>query len=1339
MTIGKAMESITLAKLNSNSFEKIVRTLAIKQMGTAGTVFPMGPDGARDFSFKGKVQGYESQGWDGYLVLQAKFRSSPKGGSSDISWLTQQLDRELLKYQKPDSPTTTPKYYIIATNINLSGADSKDGKGKIKKSGLTKISEHLDTWKAKLGIEDFDIWSSEKIETLISLHPEIRTTYSAWLTPGDIIEKLLSNLSKNEEKLSYALKISLLHLLRRDKNVRLKDAGSVSDDQIRSSQVFIDLPTSVATASNRASNTFNFAAEIIERSKGLFCPTEDGSENLNIPKDPPNKYVLLGGPGQGKSTASLYLTQLFRASLLKEDSTLTIDNTTQQLINETLERAHEEGITNNLPPRYPFCISLPQFADKISEAITKKQKKPSILSFITDEISNISETDVSVADLRAWISSFPWIIILDGLDEVPPSGERTAVINAIHDFTSETQILKSDIIFLTTSRPQGYNSDLDPTQWTHWALQDLDPPKAISYAKLLAKAYYKDDPDRQIKIIQQLEQSISNPTTHRLMRSPLQVTILHMIVDTGGGIPTSRWNLFSEYFEILKKREKTKGGETQKILDKNSPHIGPIHQRCGLVLHIDAESAGQATSHLDKDRFSSLICGYLNSEDFTAADIKERIEELVELSLNRLVLLSSREEGKITFDVRSLQEFMAASALTASSHQIIESRLLHLAGKSHWQHVFTIAASRCFSEDNLHFMRSAITNIPRQLDTIPEHRIVGGGALLALELFSDGIAADQPKYRRLLAIHALELLNHGKDYSEIFLSTLYEPHTAQILSEEICKKYLNSQNDEVRAVTWNLINHLVENDTPFAIELIKTQWPTSNEQIFNIIKHGTIPHAKHINTALCADAITNTSFRKVLIEGQNLINSFSEIKSSPPDQESNDTNILNKLLSIYAPSKTKIFILEPDYPLSYVKIPLEGLSHVTHEKPTPTTNPEWLFIFKAIEFSKNPTQENLANCITEFSKLDIPEENKDTILRYTPWLLSTILQDYTIDYDLARLDILSDKYGTPDAWHSFEKELEENGLSREYLLTNLHPSYTFAPKNSEGICFRNTSMSHNNSKHKELTLELIEIAKKSHGNAKTNKTILNLIRFSGVCADKPLGYTQNEADLLISTLAELDPDFIYYEIFNSLSPEHWSQNNIKQLSLLSSKAKVLSEGTAVEVNESSPLPIEKLIAMVQLDEDNHGLLNLICIHSLIYKSCTYNIPQNFSKYLHNGITDSVKLSAATLLLLADELSIEAFVETYFLTLRNIDASNHNKNILHLLLENNAITKSDKIKIATSIYQKYEAQHKSLASKLKASLKKLLDSELSGLSSQETWSELSLPQDTYPVITPILKI
>jgi len=281
-------------------------------------------------------------------------------------------------------------------------------------------------------------------------------------------------------------------------------------------------------------------------------------------------------------------------------------------------------------------------------------------------------------------------------------------------------------------------------------------------------------------------------------------------------------------------------------------------------------------------------------------------------------------------------------------------------------------------------------------------------------------------------------------------------------------------------------------------------------------------------------------------------------------------------------------------------------------------------------------------------------------------------------------------------------------------------------------------MSHNSAKHKEQTIKLIEIAQKTGDNKKTGKAILDLIRFSGVCADTPLGYTETEAELLISTLANHDPDFIYYEIFNSLSPEHWSQKNIKKLSVLSSKAKVLSEATAVEANSPSPLPIEKLIAMIQIDEDNHGLLNLICIHRLIYKSCTHNIPKSFSKYISDGITDSVKLSAAALLLLSDELSIDEFVKTYLLTLKSTDTLNHNKNILHLLLANNSITKSNKIKIAVSIYPEYTVQHKPLASKLKTLIKKLLDSELSGLSNQEKWNELALPRDTFPIITPILK-
>ncbi|MBD8601048.1 hypothetical protein IFT80_00175 [Pseudomonas sp. CFBP 8771] len=826
------MEAITLDKLNSSSFEKLCRTIALAKFGVAGNVFPAGADAGRDFSYSGPIAGYENLGWDGYLVLQAKFKSSLNSGKPNVEWILNQLIKEFSKFEDGNG-YLVPEYYIVATNVSLSGADSYSTS--LRQGGLAKVEEKLKALCEAHGVKGFDIWGADKIIDLLGMYPAIRSSYSTWLMPGDVLEAIAKKIFNKDEDFSRALKIALIHSLRRDKNVRLKDAGSVSDDQIRSSQVFVDLPASLSNS--RLASSFPFVAQVVELAKTVFKP----SLNLGGDRKIDNKVVLLGGPGQGKSTASLYLVQLFRSNLLASDSSQMIDGALQDLIGETLQRSCEENIPACLPSRYPFHISLPAYADLVSESKKVGSRKISLMRYAVDELGSITDTDFDVPMFRRWLEGFPCLFVFDGLDEVPPSGERKEIIAAINDFVGELVALDSDYFVMVTSRPQGYNSDLDGVHWTHWNLDDLSSDKAIAYARLLAKSCYRDDPDRQKKITAHLEVSIENPITRRLMLSPLQVTILHMIVDTGGGVPSSRWNIFNDYFEILKRREKAKSGAAQKILDKNIHLIGPIHQRAGLVLHVESERAGQATSHLDNDKFAELIRGYLKTEEYEFRDSLTRESELSELALNRLVLLSAREEGRISFDVRSLQEYMAASALTAASPEVIEFRLHHLAGRSHWQHVFTIAASRCFSEDNLHYLRSVITNIPRQLDVNEAHKVVGRGARLSFELFCDGIAADQPKHRRQLASHAMELLFYGSYHLRLPLSMLSEEHTENLIMEELKQRYLVASSPEVKAAAWNLLVQLAMCGVRPAVYYLGRHWPSNSQDVFEIIRFGVLP------------------------------------------------------------------------------------------------------------------------------------------------------------------------------------------------------------------------------------------------------------------------------------------------------------------------------------------------------------------------------------------------------------------------------------------------------------------------------------------------------------------
>jgi hypothetical protein len=170
------MHGIDLNALDSNAFERMVRALAFAQMGGGGTVFSPGPDGARDFIYDGVIPGFEGRSWNGYLVLQAKFKERPAGGASDIAWLEKQLYGELEKFEDKKRNLKRPDYYLLATNVALSGADSAGRQG-----GMSKINAILENWQKKIGLRDFHIWSADQIVDLLAVHSSVRQTFGAWV------------------------------------------------------------------------------------------------------------------------------------------------------------------------------------------------------------------------------------------------------------------------------------------------------------------------------------------------------------------------------------------------------------------------------------------------------------------------------------------------------------------------------------------------------------------------------------------------------------------------------------------------------------------------------------------------------------------------------------------------------------------------------------------------------------------------------------------------------------------------------------------------------------------------------------------------------------------------------------------------------------------------------------------------------------------------------------------------------------------------------------------------------------------------------------------------------
>jgi hypothetical protein len=376
------------------------------------------------------------------------------------------------------------------------------------------------------------------------------------------------------------------------------------------------------------------------------------------------------------------------------------------------------------------------------------------------------------------------------------------VLNAIDAFWDEVHSVGADVLAVVTTRPQGYNHDLDPRRWQHWSLSPLPPTKAIGYAEKLADVRISDRQRREA-IIEDIKKACADPATKLLTTTPLQVAILFGISFLKGNIPQDRWELFDKYYNLLRDREAQKPGATSAFIRDNKRTIDAIHHDCGWLLHVEAERKGRTGAFLTDKQFRNAIETLLKAEEYDDEQIVALSGKFEKIATERLVLLATRVEGQISFDVRSLQEYMAA-AMAGSDQKLFDARLRAIAASAHWRHVFRIAASKVFSVVELGHLRTTVVAICDALDKgdLDEAApLVKAGSMLALELLADGVAASAPRFQKQLSIRALGLLEAGEAAFDPRLSTVSD---RELLTQTITF-HVNSGKLTHASAAWRLL------------------------------------------------------------------------------------------------------------------------------------------------------------------------------------------------------------------------------------------------------------------------------------------------------------------------------------------------------------------------------------------------------------------------------------------------------------------------------------------------------------------------------------------------------
>jgi hypothetical protein len=473
----------------------------------------------------------------------------------------------------------------------------------------------------------------------------------------------------------------------------------------------------------------------------------------------PRHLVLAGAPGNGKTTISRFLVQAYRAAMLHGAPDLSGEH--QQIISGTDQALHSMGRALPKHRRWAMRIDLAQYAQAHAA-----QEDSTLIRYLAEKVSKRSDLgQIKPAALVSWMRVWPWFLVLDGLDEVTEPAVRKRLIERVVEFVTTADAEDCDVFVVLTTRPVGYAEDIAPTQFERIDLDYLQPHDAVRYGTLATTVRLRGDQDRIEKVVERLTKAAEDEALRNLLRTPLQVLILTIILGSTGQLAPDRFNLFWGYYDTVYRRERDKPQVGfQRILRDQGQQIQQLHEHVGYELQVRSEAGARSYAALTHQELEGLTWQVLHEAGFEPSGADTGLlADILRAATQRLVLISPRGEQGYGFDVRSLQELMAAKHLTAAPLDVVSARLRTAAPSPHWRNTWLFAAGSLFATPQPH-QHQALVELVESIDRDAPGRlggIVPIGPRLALDLVDDGMTRALPRWRDRLVTRALRVLHES--------------------------------------------------------------------------------------------------------------------------------------------------------------------------------------------------------------------------------------------------------------------------------------------------------------------------------------------------------------------------------------------------------------------------------------------------------------------------------------------------------------------------------------------------------------------------------------------------
>ena len=998
--------------MGTRQFEQLTQALAYAEAGSSLSVFGDGADGGREATWEigSQSDAKTDPFWTGFGVLQAKMRQFPETPADNLKWAETELGQELAKWANPDSRRTkVPEKLLFVTNVRLS-----PGTGGGKESILGFAAQTA----SNLGLSTkVRVWDYADLCTRIDTNKSVRHTYGAWILPGDILAALLDHTNEEERRLSNALTTHAARSFLDDAGLSLRQAGSVADQPLSLADVFTDVPADPVRW-DATRHYFVRASESLDKAAvtaSIVRMADDATrDSASLVHEPVRRMVLVGGPGQGKSTVTQYLAQLYRAAFLR-GSEVASSPDLHGAMNQLDSNAESRQIAVPAGRRWPVRVILSDFADALA-----RQETPSLLEYIAAVVSRKSPVALTAENMLSWLRMHPWLLLVDGLDEVPVSSNRAEVLQALRDFYLEADNAQSDLVCIATTRPQGYNDEFSPERYAHLALRHLDRAQALEYAKVLVEARSGVGSSASERTLTRLQRSSEDESTSRLFSSPLQVAILTVIVEKLGQVPSDRWRLFSQYYDVMTNREREKGGALADLLLRHESDVNAIHRKIAFELQGRNAEVGEASATISREAFELIIAERLREQEHSDEDVDRLAAQFMALTTERLVFLAALTSETIGFEIRSLQEFMAGEHIVSLPEAEVIPTLASVASTPYWRNAVLFAAGKILIEREP--LKSELLRLCAELDLESEvSQITKPGADLALDILLDGSPNSQPRYSKPLAERSATLLNGIPSDRSMELAGVREGEAGKILRRAA------TDLSVAPAATWmNRIGALASmaasGDMDGVRGLDRAFSTADGEMLQSLVEHAWRSGDEHLLRAASGRLLDVNPLR---------LSYFGPARHNSPavidPLSSALQTIMNRRINEDASAD-----LSDGSALSY-RLASSGASEdwETIASVEPRTA-AWHFLTKVAKFAVQPSTELLAQCLE--ATIELPSDAYYG-LRSMPWVVaactSAAAESGPGDHagspeSLAKL-AREGALGTPEDWLTIEQRVSSMG------------------------------------------------------------------------------------------------------------------------------------------------------------------------------------------------------------------------------------------------------------------------------------------------------------------------